>query len=436
MSGSLDCQEFKSLVLRALQHLYDPIELRRSPLVRLFHIDRQAEIMTAFRQIFLEAIRRLKPASDVPSDSPAWRIYQVLSYRYIEQSSQKEVASDFAMSTRQLRRLEKVAIDELARILMSQYQLDLSGPVPSGEDEPALFLHEVPKLKDSAQITNLQNQELEWLKKFSLCEEVEMHAIMDTVLETTRPLFRTLDVEVKETYPENIPNVSAHFTSLRQALLNIVILSARFAVGKSIHFTIRFDPHNVFFSIRAERSKGTSTVSEDEIADCFHSAHQLIAISNGLLDIVDDHSVSGIPPGSLNPQGGCLNFHLKLPIVNQIPVLVIDDSTDSLRLFERYLAGSCYRFLGIRDPLQALDTAVTLEPKVIVLDVMLPVVDGWGILGRLREHPKTQKIPVIICSILPQETLAYTLGAADFVRKPVSCEVFLRALNQQVARSG
>jgi CheY-like chemotaxis protein len=69
------------------------------------------------------------------------------------------------------------------------------------------------------------------------------------------------------------------------------------------------------------------------------------------------------------------------------------------------------------------------------LDAMLPGTDGWELLGRLREHPSTRHIPIIICTILPQEQLAHTLGAAGFLRKPVKQEEFLKLLDQLAKES-
>ena len=86
--------------------------------------------------------------------------------------------------------------------------------------------------------------------------------------------------------------------------------------------------------------------------------------------------------------------------------------------------------LGVRDPTQAVKVAEAATPAAILLDVMLPGVDGWELLGRLREHPQMQEVPVIVCTILPQERVALTLGAAAFLRKPVSREALLAALDQ------
>ena len=113
-------------------------------------------------------------------------------------------------------------------------------------------------------------------------------------------------------------------------------------------------------------------------------------------------------------------------------VLMIDDNADALQLLQRYLSNSRYHFVGTQDPQRGLAMAEEQAPQIIVLDVMMPERDGWTVLGQLREHPKTHDIPVIVCSILSQEQLALTLGAAQFLRKPVTRQALLSALDHQI----
>jgi CheY-like chemotaxis protein len=63
---------------------------------------------------------------------------------------------------------------------------------------------------------------------------------------------------------------------------------------------------------------------------------------------------------------------------------------------------------------------------------MLPGCDGWELLGWLRERPSTQGKPIIVCTILPQEGVALSLGAAGFLRKPVSRSDLLTMLDRVV----
>ena len=64
------------------------------------------------------------------------------------------------------------------------------------------------------------------------------------------------------------------------------------------------------------------------------------------------------------------------------------------------------------------------------MDLMMPGVDGWEVLNQIRENPLTNAIPVVVVSILPQESLALTLGANAFLQKPINQNDFLNLLNQ------
>jgi CheY-like chemotaxis protein len=88
--------------------------------------------------------------------------------------------------------------------------------------------------------------------------------------------------------------------------------------------------------------------------------------------------------------------------------------------------------VGTRDPGQALSLAEKLSPQIIVLDVMMPQVDGWKVLGRLRQYPLTAHVPIVVCTILAHKELALSLGASAFIRKPVTRQAFLAALDHQI----
>jgi CheY-like chemotaxis protein len=117
-------------------------------------------------------------------------------------------------------------------------------------------------------------------------------------------------------------------------------------------------------------------------------------------------------------------------------VLVIDDNADTLQLLQRYDTGTRYRLVTTQDPEQVLNLVEQLRPQIIVLDVMMPQVDGWELLGRLRQHPITEHTRLIVCTILAQEELALSLGADAFISKPVQRQTFLATLDHQAEVRG
>ena len=68
------------------------------------------------------------------------------------------------------------------------------------------------------------------------------------------------------------------------------------------------------------------------------------------------------------------------------------------------------------------------DVRLVVLDVMMRDTDGWTVLQRLKAEPRTQDIPVLVCSVIDEPELARTLGAAGLLKKPVSREQLLDAV--------
>jgi CheY-like chemotaxis protein len=117
-------------------------------------------------------------------------------------------------------------------------------------------------------------------------------------------------------------------------------------------------------------------------------------------------------------------------------ILIIDDDADTVRLYRRYLEIHGYALQAARNGAEAWTILVKARPDAILLDVLMPKEDGWGILQRLKTMPETAGIPVVICSVLSQPQLALTLGAAQVLRKPVTADVLHRTLQSLLHQEG
>jgi CheY-like chemotaxis protein len=409
-------QEFVAELRQVLHHLYNPVELRKSPLLDIL-VTKRANRLSALRQVLTDAIQALKPGSDAPPYSNAWRIYHVLVWRYLEQSSQRDVAANLAISPRQLRRLEHVAVQVLADHLWARYDLErapdrIAAPFQAGGE---------PGQADVA--ASGRERELEWLGKSLPSEVVDISKVVQASLETIDPLLQQLGVQVECDIPEDLPLMIGQRVPLRQALLNVLSATVRTVPGGRMQIAVETEQRGLCVHVRATTDTPPSPAPNDEFAEKLNMAGQLIGLFGGTLEVMPVQDGEQIPAVTL-----------VLSVARQVPVLMIDDNADTLQLFERYLSESRYRFIGARDPEQALNLAEELAPQVILLDVMLPGVDGWELLGRLREHPQTRGLPVLVCTILPQEQLALTLGAAAFIRKPVSRQTLLSALDRYADR--
>jgi len=110
--------------------------------------------------------------------------------------------------------------------------------------------------------------------------------------------------------------------------------------------------------------------------------------------------------------------------------MVIDDEANSIILFSKILEREGYKVIGIQSPVKAVEQVIELMPDIIILDVIMPGIDGWEIIQRLKSNPQTKGIPVIFCSIMADKKRGFSLGASEYLVKPVRDEDLIRALNR------
>ena len=405
---------FAQHLRRALNHLYNPAVLRSSPLARLFGVDQREDRISALQRILTDAIEALKPDSSVPPKSRAWRVYNVLYYRYTEQSTQSEVAADLGLSIRQLGREQRTALEVLADYLWNRYNLQSKVEVPSSGPS------QTPEEASPTNADTLARQrELEWLKSSIPTEATDVAAMLRAVLKTIAPLLKASGARVQCNIPGSLPTASVQQTTARQALMNVVLMAARSAPRGRVVIEVQALPRNLCVHVRATKHFAADATPTADDTEALAMARQLVRISGGSLEIT--------PCGD---EKVAFSARLTFPTAEDVPVLIIDDNADTLQLLEKYLSGSRYRFIGTTDPERALPLAEQTEPSLIVMDLMLPEISGWELLGRLREHPRTGGIPIVVCTILSEEQLALTLGAAEFIRKPVDRTTLLSTLDR------
>jgi signal transduction histidine kinase/CheY-like chemotaxis protein len=111
-------------------------------------------------------------------------------------------------------------------------------------------------------------------------------------------------------------------------------------------------------------------------------------------------------------------------------VLVVEDDPHSAELLTVYLEGAGYRVTVARDGADGLEQARRLRPRAVVLDILLPRVDGWDLLARLKADPATADAPVVVVSMLDERGKGLALGAVEYLVKPVGREELLAALER------
>ncbi len=384
---------FVTLVKDALHHLYDMAVLRTHLLgfilddgYRLSPKERAWQLHHLLR----ETIGELAPTEHTPSQSREWRRYHLLNLRYIEALPPQQVADRMCISRRQYFREQGVAIEMVAELLHSHR----TNPEPLTVPETMLPL--VYELERAAR-----------------------HETSTDLVEVMTSVIQTLDraIEARQfTIHMHTPDqaiVSVQRSLLRQFLLGLMGHLLAQPPGQSID--IRIIPHEQSIEFHIDAPDVNSAVH----------LHQETWFNEFALLIAGTHS--HIDTGSARQ-----NFALTIvfsSFVKPAPsVLIIDDNADMLALYERFLDQEGYAVTYTQDISEALSFVKTHRPHAVILDLMLPEHDGWELLTRLKHDPDTSNCPVIICSVLKQHDLAWMLGAAHFLAKPITKTDLLEAL--------
>ena len=99
---------------------------------------------------------------------------------------------------------------------------------------------------------------------------------------------------------------------------------------------------------------------------------------------------------------------------------MIDDDPNSQDMMRRILSKQDYGIFQATSGKEGLELAEKYVPDLITLDVIMPGMDGWEVLAQLKENEKTKNIPVIMLSLVDDPDLGFSLGATDYLTKPVN----------------
>ena len=119
---------------------------------------------------------------------------------------------------------------------------------------------------------------------------------------------------------------------------------------------------------------------------------------------------------------------------SQVTILVVDDIPLNVLLIRKMLGKFKFNILTANNGQAALDTLAANNVDLVLLDLMMPGMDGYEVLTRLRNQEETKELPVVILSALNSSddvTKGFQLGANDFITKPIIMERLLTCVATQ-----
>jgi signal transduction histidine kinase/CheY-like chemotaxis protein len=113
-------------------------------------------------------------------------------------------------------------------------------------------------------------------------------------------------------------------------------------------------------------------------------------------------------------------------------VLVIEDDAAAVRLLRAYLEHAGYAVRVAVDGPTGLAEAIADPPDAIVLDVILPGIDGWEVLRRIKLEPRSASVPTVMVTVVDEHEIGLALGAVDYLVKPIDPEVLVGVLRKHI----
>ncbi len=283
-------------------------------------------------------------------------------------------------------------------------------------------------------------------------ETFDVPAMLQDVVSTIAPLVEKNGNRLEVRCTEGLGTLRADLTKVRQALFNLLSNACKFTSGGVITLAVgreRLDGADWLRFGVADTGIGISPEQLKKLFQAFSQADASTSKKYGGtgLGLIISRRFCQMMGGDITVEstpGQGSTFTIRLPIdgvarkttvtldgegsrvaastpPKGVPtVLVIDDDPAARELMQRFLAQQQgLHMAGAASGEEGLRLAKELRPAVILLDVLMPGMDGWAVLTALKADPELAPIPVIMASILDEENMGFALGATDFLTKPI-----------------
>jgi CheY-like chemotaxis protein len=377
-----------------LYNLYDPGYAASPDFYAVLRVD-PALGLDGLRAKILDAIDSLKTNTGFSQPTKSDLLYEILTARFIQGLSQEKAAEQLHMSSRHLRRKQNEAVHALASRLWQAAQTppaaQRADPGAQGKAWTDMMVSELEVLHKNAPATTADAAE-------TLQRAADLAAYLPGS-ERIQLRVRPCQVEIK---------LPIHPTVLQQMILNLI--------GKICQ-------------------SGYSGEVQLACARGENGAEVIIALAHQpqgpRLELGQIEALAGALGAVLETRQETSGdtILLALPQERRVTVLVVDDNSQVVQLYQRHTAKTRYEITHVTSGSGLIERLETNPVDILMIDILLPDIDGWELLLQLRHNPHTARIPVVICSVLGNEEMARKLGAAFYLPKPIDRQALLAALD-------
>ncbi|MCZ6787879.1 MAG: response regulator [Planctomycetota bacterium] len=281
-------------------------------------------------------------------------------------------------------------------------------------------------------------------------EPTDLAEVVEDVAATIRPLISERGNTLVLSIAEDLGMIRADVTRLRQVLYNLLSNAAKFTEKGTIRLEATADHDQIEFSV-GDTGIGMTQRQLDHVFDPFSQADSSTTrkyggTGLGLTICKEFCELMGGTITVLSAAGQGSTFTVRLPLATTPPlpvpdatkdtVLVIDDDATVAELMTRLLDREGFRVITAADGPTGMDLARKERPVAIILDVVMPSMDGWAVLSRLKADPELAPIPVIMQTMVDRQSIGYALGAAEYLVKPIDRDRLVLLLRRFRSASG
>ena len=122
-------------------------------------------------------------------------------------------------------------------------------------------------------------------------------------------------------------------------------------------------------------------------------------------------------------------------IMKEKKLLIVDDEPDILEFLKKCLERNNFKVIAASSGRECLDKASQEEPDLILLDIVMPFMDGYEVIKKLRNNRRTKHIPIVMHSVKKETRSIFRcmeLGSIDYVTKPISVDVLVKVIRRYV----
>ncbi|AFY75006.1 signal transduction histidine kinase [Synechococcus sp. PCC 7502] len=297
-------------------------------------------------------------------------------------------------------------------------------------------------------------------------ESFEIRPVLEEIISTIQPLTEKNNNTLKLSCGDDLGIMFADVTKVRQSLFNLISNASKFTHNGTITLSINRYVQNQ--KNQNQQDWITFTVQDtgigmtpEQVGKLFQEFSQADAsttrkyggtglglvitkkfteMMGGAIFVESEFNVGTtftikLPAQVIDPTKNNLDdSNIAIAGVSAVfhgkKILVIDDDPTTHDMIRSFLEPEGFEIIATTNPEEGLRWAKEQHPDGIILDVIMPKIDGWAVLTRLKSDPELASIPVIMATVLDDQNIGYTLGATGYLTKPIQKEQLKEILDR------